>query len=249
MEIKKLTILLIVGFAGSTAVRLEIPCNFIDSYRGYTCRLPGKTVGDNEYEIVGGEHLPRESDDSVVAFSSINNHFRNFPTLSRFANLRHIEVTGSMIRRLEAADLGSRSALQTLILDNNEIDSFDEAAFAGVPNLRQLFVRYNRIRNLVPAVFQPAVSLGNLDLSHNLIERLSDATVFSRNTRLVSLEFASNKIEFINREIFNGLSVLNLFDVSSNICSNESFFGIRDTNERNQMMDRLKPCFEGTTNA
>jgi hypothetical protein len=103
MELKKLTILLIVGFICSSSARLQVPCNFFDSFHGYTCRLPGMTIADNDYEIVGGEHLPGDNDDSVAAFLSINNKFRNFPTLSRFANLRHIEVTGSMITRIHAA--------------------------------------------------------------------------------------------------------------------------------------------------
>jgi Leucine-rich repeat (LRR) protein len=136
-----------------------------------------------------------------------------------------------------------------LILEDNEIVSFDEAAFAHVPNLRQLFLRHNRIRNLVPAVFQPAVGLGNLDLSYNLIERLGDENLFVRNTRLVSLEFKNNKIRFINREIFNSLSILNLFDLSSNICFSGSFFGIREANARNQMLRSLEPCFESATDA
>ena len=244
MESKNLFILLVFGFIGnSTADQVQVPCTFSNTIRGYTCRLPSVNLADQDYIIVGGNHLPGFNDASVVSFVSINNNLRSFPLLSRFSNLQHIQVTGSLIERLEENDIGSRTALQSLNLDNNQIFSFDDSVFSEVPNLSDLTFRFNRIRNLFPAVFNAAAGLRNLDISYNLIESLSSQKLFSNNTLLESLQLSGNKIVQINQGIFNSIGALNLFDLSSNICYSGTFFGINNPTVRNQMIQRLQPCF------
>jgi Leucine-rich repeat (LRR) protein len=244
MEFKQFAVLLVVALIGSsTCERVQVPCTFSNTVRGYTCRLPNINLADQDYVIAGGEHLSGFNDASVVSFVSINNNFRSFPQISRFANLRNIQVTGGLIERLETNDIANRTALESLNLNNNQISAFDERTFATVPNLNDVTLRFNRIRNLIPAVFNAAVGLQNLDVSYNSVERLSSGLLFSSNSRLVSLQLSGNNIDFINQTIFNNLGALNIFDLSSNICYSGTFFGINQPSTRQQMMQRLQPCF------
>lgn len=89
------TLLIAAFFFGSNSA-VEVPCIFLMTARGYTCRLPDVSLVDHDYWLTGGEHLTGQTDDTVVSFVSINNNFRHVPSLFRFRFLRHIHISGSM---------------------------------------------------------------------------------------------------------------------------------------------------------
>lgn len=247
MGLPKLAVLFLVGLiASSSGERIQVPCIFSNTFAGYTCRLPEVNLAEQDYEIVGGDHLPGLNDASVVSFVSNNNNFLSFPRLPRFTNLRSIQVIGSLIERLEANDLAMHANLATLNLNNNRISSFDERAFENNPTLQNIHLRFNRVRNLFPAVFNAAVGLESLDLSYNSLERLSSGDLFTGNSRLATLQVSGNQIDFINQTLFNNLPALNIFDFSSNVCFSGSFFGITNPTARQQMLQQLQSCFTDT---
>lgn len=244
MDLKFLRILFVLCLVGGlNSASVEVPCSFSLMSRGYTCRLPDVNLANQDVVISGGNHLLGFNDESVVNFVSINNNFRHFPNLGRFPNLRHVQVSGGLIQTILQSDLVNHTALETINLSNNQIDRLDQRPFANNPNLQELHLRFNRVRNLAPEVFVDTPNLLILDLSYNSVERLSSGNLFATNQRMTHLQLSGNRIDFINRTIFDNLGGLLLFDFTSNFCYSELFFGINVPSARNQMLQRLAPCF------
>lgn len=245
MEWKEMTILLIAGFiGGSCCARVEVPCIFLMTARGYTCRLPDVNLADHDYWLTGGEHLQGQNDNTVVSFVSINNNFRHVPSFFRFSNLQHIQVSGSLFSWISPwSGLANQTSLEVLNLSNNQLVTIEVGSFSNAPNLREIILRSNRIRNLVPAIFKEIPNLQTVDLSYNSIERLSSGELFTANPRLSSFQLSGNRVDFINQTFFNNVPNLSSFDFTFNLCYSAFFSDINVPSTRQQMLQRLAPCF------
>lgn len=100
---------------------VQIPCDFQNTPRGYECRLPDVDLSIfDDFAIIGGTHLPGQSDATVFSFMSVNNNFPYFPTrhIARFPALRHIKVSGSLIPNLFPGAVGGSKKIISEIYFN-----------------------------------------------------------------------------------------------------------------------------------
>ncbi|KAG5670092.1 hypothetical protein PVAND_000376 [Polypedilum vanderplanki] len=241
-------ILLFLIAQNANAQVRQVACIFSQTPRGYECRLPDVDLSTlDQFEIVGGEHIPPNTDANVVSFMSMNNNFEVFPTnhLERFPNLQQIHITGSRIPELPPHSIFNRSTLTNLDLRSNFISRIDAEAFMQTTNIQTLNLQFNRLRGIDNEAFAQFPNLQNLDLSFNLLERISAATLVN-NPALANIDFNNNRISHINQTFFSNVPSLLSFSFQTNLCYSGSFFNLNQPGSFNDMMTRLNPCFQNT---
>lgn len=127
-------------------------------------------------------------------------------------------------------------------LSSNLISSINPGAFTNTINLRVLNLQFNQFRTLDNNVFQTLPNLQELDVGFNIIERIP-ANMFSNTRQLHSINMNNNRLYFLNETFFANLPVLRTLFFQNNLCHSETFLGLDNILNRNQMMIRLQPCF------
>jgi len=93
-----------------------------------------------------------------------------------------------------------------------QIESLDKSTFQGFEEIQELYLAWNKMKEIPRRLFNPLENLTVLDLSGNSIERL-DTKVFSSLHYLKILHLNDNQLNYIEEELFHplrGLTELNL---------------------------------------
>lgn len=105
--------------------------------------------------------------------------------------------------------------LETLLLNDNIIQSLGNDLFNGLDELRTLFLYRNKIRNIEERAFHSLPKLEQLYLQMNKIEKLHPH-MFDGLTSLQRLFLHENKIQYIPTGAFSGLGSLKRLRLDSN---------------------------------
>lgn len=107
--------------------------------------------------------------------------------------------------------------LDWMILNANRITGLSPGVFEGLPNLRDLTMRYNEgLRTLEPGVFSALPSLERLDLGQNALETLP-LGVFDGLAKLEHLALFGNRLQDLAVGVFDGLEALDYLWLSDNL--------------------------------
>ncbi|CAG0916955.1 unnamed protein product [Notodromas monacha] len=133
-------------------------------------------------------------------------------------------------------------SLQTLIMDNNALQSLPEAALLFFTNIRLLNLEYNRLRNIPRSIFHSNVHSRLMDLrlghnhllvlehelfhhlemlqtvvlSYNQIQRIH-MRAFSQLPNLAAVLLDNNRIQFLEKDAFHHLPLLARLDLQFNL--------------------------------
>eukprot|EP00794_Sanderia_malayensis_P020582 gene20582-22608_t len=134
----------------------------------------------------------------------MNNEFTRLPDLRR-VRLIKMSMSHNKITKIASDDL-KEVVTQKLILDNNEISSFD------LRNVRCMSIdlSFNRIHTLYAFAFHRQKRLLNLNLQNNNIRRISPMA-FKGVIEISSLHLQYNNISILPKGIFNEMSIRNIF--------------------------------------
>ena len=111
----------------------------------------------------------------LVGISFLGNRLREVP-VNLPSNLRHLNLEGNELVRLEASSFHGLWILEHLQLSRNHITIIDPVTFCALSNLHSLHLDENQIEHLSSNIFHNLTRLELLDLSGNPIKELpSDA--------------------------------------------------------------------------
>ncbi|EFN79497.1 protein windpipe [Harpegnathos saltator] len=88
---------------------------------------------------------------------------------SKLDNLRHLDLSGGELRKIERGCFQNLSSLRSLNLGDNRIEYLELASLEGLTELRSLNLRRNAIRQLPPALMR-LKNLRHLDIHGNPLE-------------------------------------------------------------------------------
>lgn len=231
----------------------QIDCVFVRTVANldYTCQLSNIVVNNDEQEniIIGGDHLPGQSNADVFSVRILNSEIPSILTqiFTIFPNIERLEITRGGLTQIQPGAFVDAKNLKRLIITQNSLDELLPAAFVGATNLIELDLRsntigflrpnafiglrqltdlhlgFNHIRELPDNIFRPLIGLINIFLNFNRLERLH-AKDFSHNSRLLRLRFPNNRIYAIERELFTeSLPEAILFNFDHNVCAYTGF--------------------------
>lgn len=137
----------------------------------------------------------------------------------KYLNLRH-NMIGDLDQTAFATADAFTSALLTVDLTHNVIESVHPNAFDTVVGLKELLLAHNFIRYLAPRLFAQLTGLLVLELHHNQLHTIN-AQQFWGTKRLQRLTLHDNRIVSVGAKAFDQLQRLELFDMSNNSVQND----------------------------
>lgn len=159
-------------------------------------------------------------------------HNRLSSTTFHSANLIHLEIRECLIRNL---DLQYLPNLQSVNLDNNQIQDLKIGVFHTNQYLRSIILSHNIIETIEPGTFWPLKNLTYLDLSFNQIKSLphnlfgvedrwlsvdlsyNSLERIDLESSIGSLNLSNNRIQFLEPDLSRRLLSLEVLDLSSNM--------------------------------
>lgn len=129
-------------------------------------------------------------------------------------NLHTLQLSGNRITALDAGSFTGLEVLNALFLDGNLIMNIHQAAFANVTGLMELNLGGNLLET-VPKAIRTLHSLRSLDLSHNKIRDIANAS-YQGLEQLYGLNMEANMIGNITRADFVEMPSLRVLNLASN---------------------------------
>lgn len=131
------------------------------------------------------------------------------PLLSlRFLNFAH-----NALQVIKSETFGTLPTVLDLKLDYNQLNEISRGAFTKMSSLSTLSLSHNQINSMI----ELPISLGHLDLSHNLFETLPNSDVWPSMNALLSLNLSHNLIDnSLSKGSFYPLLTLQSLDLSYN---------------------------------
>lgn len=134
-------------------------------------------------------------------------------SLGRLQYLIKLWLSGNQLNRIPS---NLPPSLRELYLEmNREITQIDDLSFAGLVNLEQLHLGFNRVESIEKTHFADLNNLLILDLQRNQIQILKP-NVFKHLTKLITLDLSGNLLKFLAPNCFKGLVSLSALYLSDN---------------------------------
>jgi len=136
------------------------------------------------------------------------------------SSLEILDLSMNQIRRIDENAFSSLNALIELDLSENNLERLTRKTIKPMKSLKKLSLRNNKLRILQENLFNDlAISLTDLDLSHNPLKRL-DFRIFDFTVAIESLKLTNVEIIKFHKFTFKNLRRLRSLDISENILTN-----------------------------
>lgn len=165
---------------------------------------------------------------NLEVLSLYSNQIENLPVglLRNNKKLISLKLGSNKFSSINADIFAGLSNLEELFLLRNQITHLAANSFDELENLRDLRIFDNQLRELHVDLFKELRNLEELSLENNLLEILT-AEHFRNNNKLKTIGLRGNKIRKLEFDFAN-FPNLKEFDLSGNVCINETCF---DCNE------------------
>ncbi|CAH1112884.1 unnamed protein product [Psylliodes chrysocephalus] len=155
---------------------------------------------------------------------------KNSRGLHRFKSLIWLNLDGNRIHKIHKRSLPT--ALQTISVSHNLIETFPIDLVATLPQLQWLYLRGNHIKMLPEHTFPKRLWMEKIDLGENFLKSLPK-TPFNNTICIRDINLSSNDFRTITSESFDGLETRRII-LSYNLIENldvRAFSGLEDTLE------------------
>ena len=137
----------------------------------------------------------------------------NFSTVRK--SIPGIALNGNVIETLPASVFDDVTGLQSIDLNYNHITGFEDGVFAGLNELKRLYLSRNHIKVLPDGLFDGLTALESLHLSFNDLTAL-EADTFAGLSNLETLDISRGQIASLDADSFKGLTALETLDLQRN---------------------------------
>lgn len=248
-------ILLILFITHRTAsIEVDIICGnklISDKFEYYNCSIPELTSKTLKVTVTSIDTISQSESTKEVDFLFVGNEFypEYFPeelssVIQGATGLFYRKTPLKYIKRTDFNALAPR--LNTLALDNNEIEEIPFDTFHDLVGLKMLSLRYNKLKALEPQLLLNLIKLQIFSAKFNKIEKIDEnffknsknlevfsisnnkimevpETLFANNKNLWAVNFTANSIENIPID-FRSFSNLAVVDIRDNIGTCDGIF-------------------------
>ncbi len=136
--------------------------------------------------------------------------------IQNLTHLRRLNLAANHLYLLTSdTTQGRLPYLEEYILHDNQIETIEDMAFAGMASLKVLDLSHNKLVQIKDKAFQNVTSLEELVLNGNALLNIEDEA-FKDLHSLTRLSLSQNRLRSLNKFTFVGLEDLNLLDLSHN---------------------------------
>jgi len=135
-------------------------------------------------------------------------------------NITSPQINTKIIPSGAHANGKSDKSVDCIYADNKGIQYLPSGLEIVFGDLKAIWIRNGRIRNISQTDLKPFSKLINLDLSNNDIEALNDG-LFDYNLNLEVILFFGNKIFYIGSTVFNKITKLSYLNLENINCTNK----------------------------
>lgn len=181
-----------------------------------------------------------------------HNSLKSIPkkTFPKLYELHTIDVSHNEIKDIFNGVFQTLLGLRFLNLSNNRLESLKSSVFGAIPTLLQLDISSNNIKDIsrgaltrmasvrelnvqnnnITKIFQIPISLSDLDLSHNKLERISTSEeTWPTMNSLLRLDLSHNNLQDnLEKGSFGGLLTLQRLNLSYNEISKAPWESLSD---------------------
>lgn len=156
-----------------------------------------------EFDVITGDHMEGQSDESVSIVDGIFMNTRTIPSIicSQFPSLTNMFLLGSNIEEISEESLSGCSNLVSLFLHNNRIREVPDFVFQNTPNLLRIDLGINEIETLGENAFA-GTAVQNIDLDINRLTSINQKWAQAVNESLTSLILFGNSIVMLEFDVF-----------------------------------------------
>lgn len=174
---------------------------------------------------------------------SIGGLLEEIPALQNLQQLRALYLDDNKFKSISSDPFIYMPNLQTLSLDNNEIESLNFTTRTNVVlgNLHNLFLNNNKLTSIPENSTFIQQQLFRLHLSGNQLEKIT-ANSIRPIQQLTYLDISNNRISKIDRELFDDIRRLEL-RAGGNDCVNENHIISSKEDFEKRVADKLSHCF------
>ena len=146
-----------------------------------------------------------------------HNRINALPTrvFSNLSKLQTLLLDDNQIQTIERSAFEGLESLTSVYLSYNIIDTIPESLFSNLSKLQRLFLDNNQIQIVERLAFEGLESLTYIDLYYNRIHKIR-AQAFSKLPKIQTLNMSHNKIRTVEALAFEGLESLRCVNLSSN---------------------------------
>jgi Leucine-rich repeat (LRR) protein len=196
-------------------------------FRGlYGCEVSNLVIDSTTVRIANvlGTHIEGSSNlevEYVWLKESRLTHLPHFDAQVFFPNIQKYLITGSHLRYVKREDFAGMPKLQTIYLDDNDIEELPEDLLYDLSGLVDFFVEKNKLRSLPTYLFNHATMFQRFRAANNSIEEMP-RDFFKNNNILKIVTMDNNKLQRIQID-FRPYKNLKKLDLLNNTCINTNF--------------------------
>uniref|UniRef100_A0A4Y0BIX4 Ig-like domain-containing protein n=1 Tax=Anopheles funestus TaxID=62324 RepID=A0A4Y0BIX4_ANOFN len=144
-----------------------------------------------------------------------NNRLQRLPILRGVRNLTKLYVSNNEIETIDMEALAGLPSLKFLDLSRNAIQEVLYSSFPVKNNLQYLNLNFNKLSTLTKGTFDRLQSLKRLEISSNGLEEVQSLT-FQNLNQLKSLKLNNNRIPALMAGVFHGLLAIAILELNNN---------------------------------
>uniref|UniRef100_A0A182Q2D5 Ig-like domain-containing protein n=1 Tax=Anopheles farauti TaxID=69004 RepID=A0A182Q2D5_9DIPT len=147
-----------------------------------------------------------------------NNRLHRLPVLRGVRNLTKLFASNNEIETIDGEALAGLPLLKFLDLSRNAIQEVQYNTFPVKNSLQYLNLNFNKLHTLTKGTFDRLQSLKRLEISSNGLEEVQSLT-FQNLNQLKSLKLNNNRIPALMDGVFHGLIAIAILELNNNSIS------------------------------
>lgn len=171
----------------------------------------------NDFVAIEGDHVEGKGNDDVRVIDAYAQDSANVPSVvcRQFRQLRELHMIRSHVEVVNEEMFEDCVNLETLVLNHNQITQLPDFLFINNPNLDTVEFLSNRLTSIGENAFVN-LNMMFLDLEDNRLTVFNPQWVAASRESLIYLYMATNQIEELREDAFDGLVNLMVLDVAVN---------------------------------